>query len=297
MLNNISKRSQAELSMLIVAFIWGTTFLMTKNALADIGPFLFLGIRFIIAFLLLALLSTKNIGLITPAVWRNGTIIGLFLLIGYTFQTVGLQYTSSSNAGFITGLSVVLVPILYSIIHRRLLGISVILTVLLAATGLYLMSVQPGTFHLGRGDLLVLVCALGFALHIISVDRYSPHHNPLAITSVQILMVGVVCLIIGLLFEPLPQHFPPTVIGAILVTAVFATTLAFLLQNAMQKYSTPTRFAVILTMEPVFAGITGYLWGGDVLTLRILLGMALILAAMLLSIIGQREAEPHPINK
>ena len=104
-----------------------------------------------------------------------------------------------------------------------------------------------------------------------------------------ILLVGVVCLFIGLLFEPWPQSFPPSVISAILLTAVFATTMAFLLQNTMQKYSTPTRFAVILTMEPVFAGMTGYLWGGDILTLRIVLGMALILAAMLLSILGKKS--------
>jgi drug/metabolite transporter (DMT)-like permease len=288
MLNNINKRTQAELSMLVVAFVWGTTFVMTKNALDDIGPFLFLGIRFIIAFIVLALLSCKNMLQINPAVLRSGGIIGLFLLLGYAFQTVGLKYTSSSNAGFITGLSVVLVPIIYSIINRRLLGLSIIITVVFAATGLFLMSVQPGTFHLGRGDLLVLFCALGFALHIIAVDRYSHRHNPVAITGVQILLVGVVCLFIGLLFEPIPRSFPPSVISAILVTAVFATTMAFLLQNAMQKYSTPTRFAVILTMEPVFAGMAGYLWGGDILTLRIVLGMALILAAMLLSILGKK---------
>ncbi len=289
MLSKISNRSQAEISMLIVAFIWGTTFVMTKNALADIGPFLFLGIRFITAFILLALISCKNIRQVTPSTLRSGILIGFFLFVGYTFQTVGLQYTSSSNAGFITGLSVVLVPIIYSIINRRLLGGSIIFTVLLAAAGLYLMSVQPGTFHLGRGDLLVLVCALGFALHIISVDRYSHLHNPVAITAVQILFVGVVSLLIGLVFEPFPQSFPASVTSAILVTAVFATTMAFLLQNAMQKYSTPTRFAIILTMEPVFAGMAGYLWGGDILTLRILAGMALILAAMLLSILGKKE--------
>ncbi len=294
MLGRISKRSQSELSMLIVAFVWGTTFVMTKNALADIGPFMFLGIRFITAFILLAIISYKNIKQITRSTLWSGILIGFFLFVGYTFQTAGLQYTSSSNAGFITGLSVVLVPIIYSIINRRLLGVSIIFTVLLAAAGLYLMSVQPGTFHLGRGDLLVLVCAFGFAMHIISVDRYSHRHNPVAITAIQILFVGVVCLLIGLIFEPIPHSFPPSVTGAILVTAVFATTMAFLLQNSMQKYSTPTRFAVILTMEPVFAGMAGYLWGGDILTIRIMAGMALILAAMLISILGKKE-EPSQI--
>jgi len=292
MLNKVDKRSQAEISMLIVALVWGTTFVMTKNALADIGPFLFLGIRFTIAFLLLALLSFKNLKEINHSTILNGTLIGFFLLIGYTFQTVGLKYTSSSNAGFITGLSVVLVPIIYSIIKKHLPRISTIITVILSAVGLYFISVQSGTFNPGQGDLLVLVCAFGFAMHIISVDRYSYRHDPAAITAVQLLFVGMVCLVIGLIFEPFPRHFSINVSSAILITSVFATTMAFLLQNAMQKYSTPTRFAVILTMEPVFAGITGYFWGGDLLTARTVIGMVLILVAMLLSILI--KTKPHP---
>lgn len=288
MLDKISKRSQAEFSMLLVAFIWGGTFVMTKNALLDIGPFMFLGIRFTLAFLALALLNPKAVKEINRTTIRDGSLIGLFLFIGYIFQTVGLKYTTSSNAGFITGLNVVLVPLLYAALKRKLPDKSTILTVILAAVGLYLMSLQGGAFILAYGDLLILICAFGFALQIVAVDRYSYRHNPLAITAVQILFVGIVCLLIGIVIEPLPVLTFNSV-TAIIFTSIFATSLAFLLQNSMQKYSTPTRFAIVLAMEPVFAGITGYLWAGDRLSQQALLGAGLILIAMLLAILVQKD--------
>lgn len=284
MLNNISNRSKADLSMLFVAFIWGVTFVLVKNALADIGPFLFLGIRFIIAFLVLAALSMNNMKQVKKSTIVTGSILGFFLFIGYIFQTVGLQYTSASNAGFITGLSVVLVPIIYAILNKRAPSLLTIFTVIIASIGLFLLSVQNTAFHLLYGDFLILICAFGFAFHIVFVARYSHKHNPLAITGVQILFVGLLCIIIGLIIEPWPSTFTYNVVIAILITSVLATSLAFLLQNALQKYSTPTRFAIVLVSEPVFAALAGYFWAGEVLSKQGMFGCALIIIAMILAI-------------
>lgn len=284
-------RKIAEFSMLFVAFIWGTTFVIVKNALADIGPFLFLGLRFLIAFLFLALISYKQFLKINRSTIFYGSIIGFFLFIGYVFQTIGLIYTTSSNAGFITGLSVVLVPVIYALIQRTVPGIRTIISVLLATTGLFLLSFTSNNFTLNYGDSLVLVCAFGFALHIIFVDRYSHAHNPIAVTCVQILFVGLLCMGIGLATEPWPADFTFNVVQAILVTSILATSLAFLLQNAMQKYSTPTRFAIVLATEPVFAAAAGYFWANEVLSDRALIGAALILAAMLVAIISGRNSQ------
>jgi drug/metabolite transporter (DMT)-like permease len=166
-------------------------------------------------------------------------------------------------------------------------------TVLIAAVGLYLLSVPAGRFYLSSGDLLVLVCAFGFAIHIVLVARYSHKHDPVAITAVQILFVGVVCMTIGLFTETWPVRFTPNAMGAILITAILATSLAFLLQNALQKYSTPTRFAVVLTMEPVFAALAGYLAAGELFSDRALIGAACILSAMLISVLVRpRKALP-----
>ncbi|MGI6453935.1 MAG: DMT family transporter [Syntrophomonadaceae bacterium] len=293
---SISKRTQAELSMLFVGFVWGTTFVVVKNALVNIGPFLFLGLRFIIAFLFLALLSFNSIKKVDRNTVLCGCLLGFFLFLGYSFQTVGLQYTTSSNAGFITGLSVILVPLIYSILHRALPPLSSILTALMATVGLYLMSVASYSIKLAYGDFLILLCAFGFAWHIVLVDLYSYRFNAIAITGMQVLFVGVLCIIIGLLVEPWPQKFTLDLWGAVIVTAFFATALAFLLQNALQKYSTPTRFAVILTSEPVFAAVAGNLWADEILSPRALVGASLILIAMLIAILTQKEKDKLRAN-
>jgi drug/metabolite transporter (DMT)-like permease len=283
------KRTQAELSMLLVAIVWGSTFVLVKNSLAEIGPFLFLGIRFTMAFLLLAVLSWKKIKSAPISTLSSGCFLGVFLAIGYIFQTVGLKYTTSSNAGFITGLSVVLVPIIYAVMNRIKPGLSTILTVLLAFSGLFLLSFKDWHTSLSYGDMLVLICAFGFAFHVIFVDRISYRHSATAITSIQLLFVGVLCMLIGIIFEPWPAHFSSSLIAALFITSVFATALAFLLQNAMQKYSTPTRFAVILTTEPVFAALAGHYWANEVFSQRALLGAVLILVAMLISIFSRKN--------
>jgi drug/metabolite transporter (DMT)-like permease len=243
------------------------------------------GIRFLLAFLVLAVCSRKNLQQIQMNTVKDGCLLGLFLFIGYVFQTVGLQFTSSSNCAFITGLSVVLVPVIYSFMNRKLPHLPTNLTVLMAAIGLFLLSVQGASFKLAYGDLVVLICAFGFALHIVFVDRVSHKHNPVAISAVQILFVGLLCIMIGLLTEPIPKSFSFNTLMAIVITSVLATALAFLLQNALQKYSTPTSFAVVLTGEPVFAAITGYFFAGEILSQRGIIGALFILGAMLISIL------------
>ncbi len=289
-MNGLSPRLKADLSMLFVAFIWGTTFVIVKNALLEIGPFLYLGLRFLLAFAVLALLSPQNIGKVNRHSLTTGMIMGLVLLFGYAFQTVGLQYTTSSNAGFITGVSVVLVPIIYYSLRRRLPPNGTIFAVVSVTIGLYLLSVPNGLSSMAYGDLLILVCALCFAIHIVLVDLYSHLYNAIAITGIQILFVGLVCLGIGLLIEPWPAKFSVSLIVAIIVTAVFATALAFLIQNALQKYSTPTRFAIVLTAEPVFAALAGYWCAGEMFSTKALIGASLILGSMIISILSRRLA-------
>lgn len=286
----ISMRTRADLSMLVVAFIWGTTFVVVKNALADIGPFLFVGIRFTLAWLVLAALSYRDMLTINFSTIKAGWLLGFFLFIGYAFQTLGLKYTTSSNAGFITGVSVVLVPVFYALLNRRLPPLRTGVIVFVAAVGLFLLSVPWGSFNLAYGDSLVLIGAFGFALHIVYVDIHSHQHNAIAITGIQVLLVGLVCLGLGLLWEPLPARLTYNAALALIVTAVFATALAFLAQNYLQRFSNPTDFAIVLASEPVFAALAGYLWAGERLSDQALFGASLILAAMLLAIVFKKRA-------
>lgn len=286
---NITMRTRADLSMLVVSFIWGATFVVVKNALADIGTFLFVGIRFTLAFLILTALSHRDVFKIRFSAIKYGCLLGVFLFIGYAFQTLGLRYTTSSNAGFITGVSVVLVPIIYALLHRKKPPARTIIIVIIAAVGLFLLSVPWGSFHLARGDFFVLIGAFGFALHIIYVDVYSHQFNSVAITSVQVLFVGLVCLLIGLIFEPFPSRFTYNAIFAIIVTAVFATAIAFLAQNYLQQFSTPTDFAIVLASEPVFAALAGFIWAGERLSTQAMIGAGLILLAMQLAIVLKKK--------
>lgn len=296
MINLKNKRTQAELSILAIAFVWGTTFVLVKDALADIGPFLFLGIRFLLAFVLLLVFCFSSFKTISMSTIKVGSLLGFFLFTGYVFQTVGLQYTSASHAGFVTGVSVVLVPIIDALMKKRFPNIITIISVILCMAGLYLISFDGSSFVFSYGDLLVLVCAFGFALHIIYVDRLSHQHDTAAITSIQILFVGVLCFLIGIFFETWPVKFSFSVINAVLITSVFATTLAFFLQNKMQRYSTPTRYAIVLTTEPIFAALAGYLWGGELLSKSALIGCSFILLAMLLAIVFQKSETSEVVN-
>ncbi|MBO8158574.1 DMT family transporter [Thermosyntropha sp.] len=290
-----NKQLKAETSMLFVAFIWGATFVVVKNALADISPFWFLALRFIIAFIVLAFLAFDSIKSINSSTIFYGSVIGFFLFIGFAFQTVGLKYTTSSNAGFITGLSVVLVPVIYSLMYKKIPEFKTCLASLLALIGLFLLSFYTNSFNLNYGDFLVLICSLGFALHIILVDRYSHKHNPVAITGVQILFVGIFSLLIAVFVEPFPHSLTYNAVSAILITSILATDLAFLLQNSMQKHSTPTRFAIILTTEPVFAALTAYLWAGEILSTRGIIGALFILISMFISVLFPTHSKKEEV--
>ncbi len=286
-----NKRKQAELSILIVALIWGTSFVIVKSVLTSISPFTFLGVRFILAFITLLLFSYNNIRFIRPSTVYYGCLLGLFLVIGYVCQTIGLKYTSATNAGFITSLSVVLVPVIHGLIGGPLPNIKTILCLLTALAGSALLLFHSSIQAFNYGDLLILLCSFGFALHLVFVGIYSHLHNTIAITGIQLLFVGIVCLIFALLFESWPHYFSYTTILSILATSFLATSLAFLTQNMLQRYSTPTRFAIILTTEPVFAAIAAYIWLQEKLSLSGYIGAGLILVSMLVSI-ATRSREP-----
>ncbi|MGE5380307.1 MAG: DMT family transporter [Methylocystaceae bacterium] len=275
---------RAEFYLLLVALVWGTTFVIVKGGLAHIGPFYFNGVRFLLAFLSLAFIFPSFFQSLNRSLVLSGSLVGVFMFIGYTFQTVGLEFTTATNAGFITGLSVVLVPPIYGLMTRTFPGIGSIFGVLLAGGGLYMMSFgTTGSFIPSYGDLLVLICAVGFALQIVMVSKYSPKFRAFPFTMVQILTVGILSFIGGIFFDPVPEKLGQDVIIALLLTAVPATAVAFLVQNAMQKHTTPSRTAIIFTTEPVFAAVFAHLYAGEALTTTVIIGGFLIIAGMLIA--------------
>lgn len=286
----MNKHRLANLSLLAVTAVWGATFIVVKQATEDLPPYPFLAIRFAIAFLtLLPFVWIQRRYLSRTAIWK-GLGLGCFLFGGYAAQTIGLQYTSASNAGFITGLSVVIVPILVSISTRKLPSPSLVLGIISAVIGLALLSLGDDlTFN--RGDIIVLLCTFFYALHIFLVGRYAPTENAVILAAGQILAVSLLSTVFTFIFPQASSHFSSYAWFGILLTAIPATSLAFFIQTKMQQFTTPTQTALICSAEPVFSALFAFLLAGEILPLRGLVGAALVMLGMLIAEFrGTREA-------
>jgi drug/metabolite transporter (DMT)-like permease len=269
-----------ELALVGVALIFGATFTVVKDAVARMPPFLFIGIRFALAAGVLAIVGAFR-GL-TKRDARLGAITGLALFAGYAFQTVGLQYTTASNAGFITGMFVVFTPVIGAIVFRRLPSSASSLGVILAAGGLVLLA-MPSGFHLRKGDAMEVMTAIAFAAHILLIARLGKDIPALRFAAIQIATTAVLALVWSIGAEHRLGHPDAGTWGGIVLTGVLATAVAFLVQTRAQQEIPPTRTAVILTGEPVFAGVFGYWIAGDRLMARGYIGAVLILAGILVA--------------
>ncbi len=278
------KGIQAEIYLLGIVVIWGSTFAIIKGILDQILPFTFLAYRFFLATFVLYIIFWKRSKNINKIILKKGSLIGIFLFLGYAFQTVGLKYTTATKAGFITGLSVVLVPIIsYFFIKEKIYRNSVI-GVILAVTGLWFLNYN-NSFNFNLGDFLVLLCAVSFALHIISVGLYTKKLDYVLLVIIQLATVFVLSLLMALFFERPEIHlsYSSNVWWAIILTGVFATALAFYMQNRFQRYSTATKTAIIFSGEPIFAAVFAYLLLGEKVGLIAWIGGLLIIFGMIIS--------------
>lgn len=276
------KQLFADLSLLIVVIIWGYTFVAIKNALEGITPFNFIAIRFIIALCVLLAIFRKRLSGLNRFILIRGGVVGIFLFLTYAFQTMGLKYTTASNAGFITGFSVVLVPVFSAFILKTRPSIESTIGVACAISGLFFLSYNGG-YDINKGDVLVFFCALAVAFHILTVGHYTRQMDSILLTIVQIGVVAVLSVICALLFEDPVLPSVKVVWGAVIVTSIFATVGAYLVQNIMQRFTSSTHTALIFSGEPVFAGIFGYYLLGERLGGWSILGCFLILAGMIIS--------------
>lgn len=281
---------QADLLLILATAIWGTTFIIVKQAVSLVDPFVFLTLRFLLASIVLLLAFHRHIFPIKRDHLQGGLIVGFFLFGGYAFQTVGLQYTSAAKAGFITGLSVVLVPIFVSILTRIRPNKAVIYGIALALIGLALLSWEPQATitNTNLGDLLVLLGAIAFAGQIVAVGFIAPKSKPGVLAFWQILFTTIFSAI---MMQIGPQkltrdylfNIPSDAWIAIIITGVLATALVFLIQMSSQRYTTASHAALIFALEPVFAYLFAFIVAGEVLTRTGILGAVLIITGMLIA--------------
>ena len=271
----------AVLALVLVTAVWGVTFVQVKDAVALYPLFAFLAVRFWIATLTLAVPGLPRVRSLGRPGFVGGAFLGLLLAAGYTLQTAGLERTTVSSTGFITGMYVVLTPLIALVLVRSHIGLSVWGGVALSTIGLAMLS----GIHAGSvtGDLLVLAAAAVYSLQIVLMERYAPRYDAVAFTLVEMLAAGVA---LGLVAAALGDlHLPHgwTVWGALLVTGVFASALAFLVQTWAQRRTSATRTALAFTMEPVWTAFFGYTLAGDRLGLLGWGGCALIMAGIVLA--------------
>jgi drug/metabolite transporter (DMT)-like permease len=268
-------------ALLLMTAIWGVTFVQVKDAVELYPIFLFLALRFAVASAVLGVPFGGRLRLVNRRGVASGLLLGVFLATGYALQTVGLSKASVTSTGFITGLFVPLTPVFAALIFRDRIGASGWVGTALATAGLALLSgVEVGS---AVASLLLFGGACSFALHIVFTSRFAPRYDIAALTLVQMLAAFAAFSVIGLATEPLETPTGWTVWGAILVTGLFASALGFVVQTWAQSKTTATKAALVITMEPVFAGLFGYLLAGDRLGAAAWVGAAVILGGMLVA--------------
>ena len=296
----MSRSMKAHLLLLAVVFVWGSTFVVVKGALADISPLLFNLLRMSLATLSLSLLYWRHIGKIDRRALAAGGVTGLWLATGYQFQTAGLRLSTPSKSAFITGLVVVLVPLLLVIPRLRPPGThaprwNAYAGAALAFVGILLLT-TPATAGsdlgaVNAGDMLTLGCAFGFAFHMLALAHYSPR---VRFEQLAVMQVGFAAVFMGAslkLFEHPFIHWTPRVVAALLIAALLATAAAFTIQSWAQQFIPATHTALIFTLEPVFAWLTSFVVLRERLGVRSTAGAVLILAG-----IGATELLPERIQ-
>ena len=276
----------ATLTLLLVTACWGSTFVLIKDLLDRVPVLDFLAVRFAVATVVLLALFPRALRRLPRTALRQAVVLGLLYGVAQILQTTGIGRTPATVSGFITGMYVVLTPLLAAPLLRQRIGALTWTAVLVAFVGLGVLTL--GGFAVGYGELLVLVSAVLYALHIVGLGAWSTPEEAMGMTIVQLAVIAGVCLLVT---APDGVVLPTTTADwvSLLYMAVFAAGLALAGQTWAQAHLPPTRSAIIMTMEPVFAALFAVLLGGEDATLRMLLGGALVLAAMLMVEVGPRR--------
>lgn len=286
---------RATALLLAVTMVWGSTFVLNQHVLESLRASDLQTVRFGIATLIMVAMRPHWLVQAPREHFVHGFWLGLALSGGYLVQLLGLQHTSATASGFITGMFVVLVPLISGLVLRQRVPFAAWASVALASLGLGLIALNG--FSVGYGELLTLLCALMFALHIIGLDRWADPEYVYSLTTTQIGTVFLSSLAVSLTTGGVHMPHDNSVWASLVFLAVFATCVGYFAQTWVQSVLSSTRTAVILTMEPVFAGVAGVTLGDDKLTARIVIGSLLILAATYVVELGPRHSaegsRPH----
>ena len=276
------KSLMADMSLLLVAIIWGSGFIVNKDMLDFLSPIYILVLRFSSASIILGIIFHRRVLKIKRVDLQAGAIMGVFLFLGFFAQIVGMKYTVVSKSAFITASNVVMVPFLYWFISKKRVESSEIIAASLCFIGIGILSLDS-KFNLSFGDGLTFLCAIFFGMHIISVGIFSRKHDPMILTIIQFAIAGLLSILAGLIFKvdliPLTKKMSMSIGYLVIIN----TILAFSIQNIAQKYTTSTHAAIILSLESVFGTLFSIILLYEKPSLRLLFGSAIIFIAIILA--------------
>ncbi|MFL0269057.1 DMT family transporter [Candidatus Clostridium radicumherbarum] len=277
----MKKQFKADILLILITFFWGSSCLMTKIGLDEIQGFNLIALRFIIAFLLSASVFWKRFMTINVKTVKYAAILAGILSAVFVFMTFGVKYTTASNAGFLTCLAGVFIPLILFILLKQTPKINVVISICLAFLGICLLSLNQ-QLQFNKGDLLCILCSLAFAVHIIATGILTRGVDSVSLGVLQLGFVGVYSMIFSFIFEnpklPSTNQFWFTV----LALSIFCTAIAFIVQTVAQKDTTSTHTGLIFSLEPVFAAILAFIFAGEILSIRGYLGAVILIISILL---------------
>jgi drug/metabolite transporter (DMT)-like permease len=278
----MTPRTRAELYLLSITVVWGSTFVLTKFVLQNASPFVYISIRFTVASILIAVFFFRRLRAISRDAIAKGTILGVLLFVGFTLQTVGLKYTTASKSAFVTGLMVVFTPLFQLIIERKSPKPGNIIGIVLVAVGLFFLTSPQGS-EFNIGDALTLICAVLFSLYTVYLSIFGNEHDPAHLTFIQFVSTALLSVLAIPFLETAYMNINSNFLILIAYLAAMPTVVALYVMAKYQKYTTPTRSAVIYSMEPPLAALFAFFIIGETMGVTGVIGGILILLGLIVS--------------
>ena len=282
---NIKNKSMlADFSLLIMALIWGSGFIFTKNTLDSLTGVQLIFLRFVIAFITLFIINIKKLKLITKSTIYKSMIIGFVLFLGFAFQTYGLVETSAGKSAFLTAVYVAIVPFIAMFVGDNKPEKHNFIAAILMIFGIFFLTMKPGEgFSINYYDGLTLVGSVFWAFHVFFVGHFSKGEDPIILCMLQMLFAGIFAFILLMINQDTTFNITSNTIPTLLYLGVIASAITFLIQNVAQKFTSPTHAGILMSMESVFGTILGIIFLNEVFTVQMLVGAVIIFMALILA--------------
>lgn len=278
----MNKQLQANFLIVLVALFWGSTYFLTKMAVAELEPFNLTALRFGTAFIITALFFFKRIREADRTVIKYSIILGVLAVIAVLSMTFGVQYTTASNAGFLISLSVVMIPLISVVVLKKRIKAKLLLSVILATIGIVCLTLNE-QLTINKGDILCILCATSFAVQVLIMERIPKSADSVSIGALQLGITAVVNFILSFFLENFTVPSDLKVWGVIVILGVFCTAFCYIIQIYALKNTSAIQAGIILSLEPVFSAIFAYIFLGELLSKQGYIGAILLFISVILA--------------